>query len=76
MIPQEQEQIKTQLRTKSIRETQFGFQRYIQPDVSLLASVGNDWGVGCFMHVGEQEWVRQSKLFIQVQWPATHYGDE
>ncbi len=25
---------------------------------------------------GVQEWVRQSKLFIQVQWPAAHYRDE
>lgn len=29
-----------------------------------------------FMCVEEQEWVRQSKLFIQVQRPTAHYKDK
>lgn len=66
--------------TKSITKTQFGFEKYIQLGVSLLRSVCVDWCV-CVcvwdaLCVRVQEWVRQSKLFIQVRWPATHYGDK
>lgn len=72
--------IKTPLSgTKSIRKTQFGFEKKkcFQLDVSLLLSMNVlsvFVSVGCFVCVcvGVQEWVRQSKLFIQVQWSATH----
>lgn len=71
---------------KSIRETQFGFEKILLAPCSsatlaeCVCSARTCVGVfvptWCFVCVGLQQWVRQSKLFIQVQWPAAHYRDE